>query len=152
MLLCISQGKERRKEEQRRRQKSLYGFVVTSQYYKKLGWWDLFCSHSLLLPFFCCKKPHSIQPFVLFRVQLVALFFCDEFFFSTWRQNPPQKKRPLPFLWRNFYGKKYKIKKGPKSPGFWGGKKKKKVKIADLDNRFKHVVKNLNNRTFLCDL
>jgi hypothetical protein len=37
MLLCKPQGKERRKERQRRRQKSLYGFVVTSQYYKIVG-------------------------------------------------------------------------------------------------------------------
>ncbi len=55
-LLCISQ--ERRKERQRRRQKSLYGFVVNfSILQNSWGWWDLFCSQPLPLPFFCCKKP-----------------------------------------------------------------------------------------------
>lgn len=141
MLLCKPEGKERRKERQRRRQKSLYGFVVTAQYYKIVGgWWDLFCSQPLPLTFFCCKKPHSIQPFVLFRLQLVALFYCGEFFFSTRRQKKPNKPPPQkrPFLKRIFFGKKYKIKKGPKSPGFWGGKKKSEI-CRFKQNRFKHV-------------
>jgi hypothetical protein len=60
------------------------------------------------------------------------------------------QKRPLPFLKRIFFGKIYKIKKAQSHQDFEEGKKK--VKIADLDNRFKHVVKNLKNRTFLCDL
>jgi hypothetical protein len=115
-----------RKEKRKTKEKTKKPLWVCCNFLNITNSWGggiSFAHTHFFLPFLCCKKPHSIQPFVLFRLQLVALFCCGEFIFfhlETKKPNPPPlPKKKVPFLKRIFFLEKYiKNKKGPKSPGF----------------------------------